>query len=44
MPFARLSIGHVKIMYCVPERVGSYSIPTTNGNLEGADMLAGQEY
>ena len=26
---------------CMPECVGNYSIPTTNGDVEGADMLAG---
>jgi len=25
----------------MPECVGNYSIPTANGNVEGADMLAG---
>jgi len=25
----------------MPESVGNYSIPTANGNLEGAHMLAG---
>ena len=27
----------------MPECVGNYSIPTANGNVEGADMLAGAE-
>jgi len=27
----------------MPECVGNYSIPTTNGNLEHADMLASAE-
>jgi len=25
----------------MPEYVGNYSIPTANGNVEGADMLKG---
>ena len=42
MPFARLSIRHVKYyVLCMPECVGNYSIPATNGHVEGADMLAG---
>ena len=28
-------------MYCVCVSFGNYSIPTANGNVEGADMLAG---
>jgi len=28
-------------MFCMPEYVGNYSIATVNGNVEGADMLAG---
>jgi len=26
---------------CIPECVGNYSIPTANGNVEGADTLTG---
>ena len=28
-------------MFCMPEYVGNYSIATANGDVEGADMLAG---
>ena len=41
MPFARLSIRHVKMMYCVCLRVGNYFIPTANGNVQSVDTLAG---
>ena len=41
VPFARLSIQHVKIVLCMLECVWNYSIPTANGNMEGAATLAG---
>ena len=41
VPFARLSIRHVKIVLCMLECVWNYSIPTANGNMEGAATLAG---
>jgi len=28
-------------MFCMPEYVGNYFVATRNGNMEGADMLAG---
>ena len=40
MPFARLSIRHVKIVYCVCLSVLEI-IPTANGSVEAVNTLAG---
>ncbi len=41
VPFASLVLACKNYVLCMPECVGNYSIPTQNGNVEGADTLAG---